>query len=226
MKIYAINGSPRKSGNSMQMLQQWVAGFTNQHPQADVQVVNLYDLTYTGCRSCFACKRKGGRFYGTCPIKDGIHDLIANVQHADAVAIAAPMYFGAVNAYTMAFLERLIFSVTSYRMRHESVAPKDIPFTMLYTMNAPQPFAAEHGYDRVWDGLEWYIANAFRTPVHRVAAYFTYQFRNYDDYEMEMFSEPEKRAWRDTQFPLDLKAAYAAGADVAANLSPDYIPRL
>lgn len=133
MKIIAINGSPHKDGNSVQLLNKWVEGFKYLHPEAEVETINLYDYTYTGCRSCFACKRKGGKFYGTCPIRDGLHDLIPLVQHADAVAIAAPIYFGSINAYTKAFLERLLFSVTTYGEGHASVAPKNIPSKMIYT---------------------------------------------------------------------------------------------
>lgn len=218
MKVIAINGSPRKDGNSMKLPGQWIEGFKHVHKDADVEVINLYDYSYTGCRSCFSCKRKGGKFYGTCPIRDGLYELIPKVQNADAVAVAAPIYFGAINAYTRAFFERLLFCVTTYRKNHDSVAPKDIPFTMIYSMNATEELAQAHGYIRDWDEFEWYISNAFRKPVHRVVAYYTYQFKHYEDYEMEMFSEEDKRNYRDAHFPEDLKNAWSAGADVAASL--------
>ncbi len=215
MKVIAINGSPRKDGNSVELLNEWIDGVKYLHKDAEIEVLNLYDYTYTGCRSCFACKRKGGKFYGTCPIRDGLYDLIPKVQYADAVAIAAPIYFGSINAYTKAFLERLLFSVTTYREGHESVAPKDIPFTMIYSMNAPKEWAEAHGYDKQWDEIEWYIANAFRRPVHRVVSYYTYQFKHYEDYEMELFSEEDKRKYKAVHFPEDLKKAWYAGIDVA-----------
>lgn len=218
MKVIAINGSPRKDGNSMALLNEWIKGIKHLRNDADVEVINLYDYSYTGCRSCFSCKRKGGKFYGTCPIRDGLYELIPKVQHADAVAIAAPMYFGSINAYTKAFLERLLFSVTTYRKNHDSVAPKNIPFTMIYSMNATKELAESHGYLREWDEIEWYISNAFRMPVNRVVAYYTYQFKHYEDYEMEMFSEEDKRNYRTVHFPEDLKKARDAGMDVAERL--------
>lgn len=109
MKIIAINGSPRKGWNSDKLLLSWVDGVKSTCNDADIEVVNLYDLTFTGCRSCFACKLKDGKFFGTCPINDGIHDILAGIRHADAVAIAAPIYFGDINAYTKCLLERMIF---------------------------------------------------------------------------------------------------------------------
>lgn len=218
MKIIAINGSPRKDGNSAKMLHKWVEGFKYIHPDAEVVWVNLYTLKFTGCTSCFSCKRKNGKFYGQCPIKDDIHDLIPAVYDADAVAVACPIYFGELGAYTRCFLERALFCKTSYRLHHDSLATKPVPVTMIYTMNCPKEMAEEIHYPQHWNDIEAYISNAFRYPAKRVCAYNTYQFRNYDDYEMEMFSEVEKRHYRDEHFQEDEKAAYYAGMDTAENL--------
>lgn len=214
MKIVAINGSPRRTGNSAQMLKAYVAGVLSENPEAEVEYVDLYTLKFTGCTSCFSCKRKNGAFYGKCPIKDGIHDLINAVYDADAVAIAAPIYIGDVNAYTKCFLERLIFSRTTYRLSHESLAEKPVPATMIYTMNCPKEVVAQIGYDRILENNDRYVGHALRHPVSRVCAYNTYQFRNYDDYEMEIFTEEEKRRYRDEHFEDDKRAAFEAGANV------------
>lgn len=211
MKIIAINGSPRKKGNSAAMLKSWVDGAKAAQPDLECQWIDLYSLTFTGCRSCFHCKRKNGKFYGQCPIKDGIHDLIPAVYAADALALACPIYFGEPDAYTRCFLERAMFCKTTYRKNHDSLAPKPVPVTMIYTMNCPQELAEQHNYPMHWDDLEFYIANAFRHPVTRVCAWNTYQFANYDDYEMEMFSEAEKRQYRDAHFNDELQAAFRAG---------------
>ncbi|MDE7402567.1 MAG: flavodoxin family protein [Muribaculaceae bacterium] len=218
MKIIAINGSPRKDCNSAKMLQKWVEGFKYIFPEVEVKWVDLYSLTYTGCRSCFSCKRKNGKFYGQCPIKDDIHDLIPEVYDADAVAFACPIYFGELGAYTRCFLERALFCKTSYRLHHDSLAPKPVPVTMIYSMNCPKDMASELHYEQHWNDIEAYISNAFRYPSKRVCAYNTYQFRNYADYEMEMFNEEEKRHYRDEHFPIDEKTAYYAGMDTAENL--------
>lgn len=60
MKIIAINGSPRIKGNSSAMLKSCTEGAKESRPVTSIQWVRLYNLTYTGCRSCFACKRKKG----------------------------------------------------------------------------------------------------------------------------------------------------------------------
>jgi hypothetical protein len=86
---------------------------------------------------------------------------------------------------------------------------------MIYTMNVPPDVAEEFHYPKVWDTEEWYVANAFRHPVKRLCAYFTYQFDNYANYEAEMFDEGQKRHYRDTQFPQELQAAFDSGAETA-----------
>lgn len=146
MKIMAINGSPRKNGNSASMLKSWMEGAKSANPNAQTEWVNLYDLTYTGCKSCFACKRKGGKHYGQCPVADDLHNIIPAVYDAAALAIASPIYFGELNAYTRCFLERTLFCKTSYRKNHDSLASRPVPVTMIYTMNCPREMAETHHY--------------------------------------------------------------------------------
>jgi len=57
-KALFINGSPRKNGNTAQLLKRAMNGA--REAGAEVELVNLYDrsLNYKGCMSCFACKIK------------------------------------------------------------------------------------------------------------------------------------------------------------------------
>ena len=58
-KAFFINGSPRKNGNTAQLLKRAMDGA--REAGAEVELVNLYDrsMNYKGCMSCFACKAKG-----------------------------------------------------------------------------------------------------------------------------------------------------------------------
>ena len=218
MKIVAINGSPRKDFNDALMLKSWVEGFKSVDPDAEVEYVNLYSLKFTGCTSCFSCKRINGKFYGQCPVKDDLLTLIPKFYEADAIAIASPIYFGEINGYTRCMLERVLFSHTTYRKNHESLNKRHIPVTMIYTMNCPKDLTEKIGYTANWDEIEAYIGNTFRHAVRRVCAYNTYQFRNYADYEMELFTEEEKREYRDANFHADLQQAFETAREVAENL--------
>ena len=54
MKIIAINGSPRENKNTGTLLKKALEGAES--CGAEIEFINLYDLDYKGCISCFACK--------------------------------------------------------------------------------------------------------------------------------------------------------------------------
>jgi len=60
------------------------------------EIINVYDLNYTGCKSCFACKRLEGKSYGKCAVKDDIHEVLEKVSQADGLIFGSPVYFGTI----------------------------------------------------------------------------------------------------------------------------------
>ena len=54
MKIVAVNGGPRKNCNTAQLLDSFLTGVREAAPDAEIEVIHLYDYLYTGCKSCFA----------------------------------------------------------------------------------------------------------------------------------------------------------------------------
>ena len=57
-KTFAMffNASPRKNWNTYKMLEAAKAGA--EEAGAETELVNLYDISFPGCKSCFACKLK------------------------------------------------------------------------------------------------------------------------------------------------------------------------
>ncbi len=51
MKVIALNGSPRKNFNTGTLLKKALEGAESEG--ADTELINLYDLDYKGCNSCF-----------------------------------------------------------------------------------------------------------------------------------------------------------------------------
>ena len=88
-KALFINGSPRKNGNTAQLLKRAMDGA--REAGAEVELVNLYDriLNYKGCMSCFACKIKGGR-KGICSFKDDLQPIMEKVMEADVLVCGSP----------------------------------------------------------------------------------------------------------------------------------------
>ena len=67
--VLAVNGSPRRKGNTAELLRRILEGA--QSAGAATELVNLYDLDFKGCISCFSCKRKD-RPHGVCAMKDDL----------------------------------------------------------------------------------------------------------------------------------------------------------
>ena len=56
MKVMAFNGSPRKKKwNTVTLLKSALEGAAS--VGAETELVQLYDLDFSGCISCFSCKK-------------------------------------------------------------------------------------------------------------------------------------------------------------------------
>lgn len=75
-KILLLNASPRKNWNTAQILKSAMRGA--QTAGAEVEYIDLYDLNFTGCRSCMLCKRKGVERC-RCYWKDDLSPIIGKV---------------------------------------------------------------------------------------------------------------------------------------------------
>ena len=97
MKVMLLNGSPRKNWNTAQVLKSAQKGAES--VGAETEYIDLYDLTYTGCRSCMACKRKGAERC-KCFWKDDLSPVIDRIFAADALFVGSPIYLGDITRYT------------------------------------------------------------------------------------------------------------------------------
>ena len=111
MRAIAINGSPRKGWNTDMLLQQALKGAA--YAGAETELIQLSDLTYSGCRSCFACKRTRAET-GRCMWKDDLQPVFDKILSADAVFMGSPIYLGNVSGMMYCLMERLVFSLLSY----------------------------------------------------------------------------------------------------------------
>lgn len=126
MKVYAINGSPRKNKNTATLLQKALDGVKEaaKDKEIETEIINLYDYNYTGCKSCFACKRLEGKSYGKCAVKDDIQEVLEKVSQADGIIFGSPVYFLDITGQLRSFIERLLFPYLVYDKNYSSLAQK------------------------------------------------------------------------------------------------------
>ena len=201
VKALFINGSPRKNGNTAQLLKRAMDGA--REAGAEVELVNL------GCMSCFACKLKGGK-KGVCSFKDDLQPILQKAVEADVLVCGSPNYCGYPSAALRAFMERMEFPAVNYSDYSKPVVLKRICSATIYTMNCPnEEVYRQMNYPILMDTSAKQLA--VFGPTEILCSYDTYQFSNYDRYDAATFSEAHKAEVRETQFPIDLEKAYELG---------------
>lgn len=167
MKIYGINGSPRKNKNTATLLQKALEGVKEaaKDKEIETEIINLYDLNYTGCISCFACKRLGSKSYGKCAVKDDLQEVLEKVSQADGLIFSSPVYFSNVTGKLLSFLERLLFPYLVYDNNGTSLAPKRMPTAFIYTMNVKEEVMKQIGYLKTFERMESNIGHIFTKPL-------------------------------------------------------------
>ncbi len=207
MNVIGLNGSPRKNWNSAQMLEHALQGAVS--AGAQTELIHLIDLSFTGCRSCFACKRKGGKSFGRCAAKDDLSSILDRILTSDAVIISAPVYFGDVPGMVRNLFERLWFPGLMYRRDGACAYDKKVKVGLIYTMNCPD----EHFYDGLIGGHKNTFERFFgETKV--ICATETLQFENYDLYVGDMFDVPRRQEKHEKVFPKDCERAFQMGFEL------------
>ncbi len=214
-KIYAVNGSPRNSGNTAKILQQALSGAAS--AGADVELINLGRLNFSGCRSCFACKLKDGDSFGRCALKDDLTAILEKIIHSDGIIMGTPIYFGAESGLFRNFMERLFFPLLKYTSPPSSAAPKQLKTALVYTMNIPENAVESYGYREYLDKCKSFSQLIFGgSETETLYVCDTWQFDDYAKYESSLFDPVHKAEVRKNIFPEYLRQAFELGRKIAA----------
>lgn len=211
MEMYLIDGSPRKKWNTATILQNVHDGAKAANPGLKATTVSLYGYNYTGCISCFACKKIGGSSYGKCVVKDDIEPVMQAALRADIVVFGSPIYFGDITGMLRCFLERFLFPNFVYDAAHTSIAPRKLHSAFVYTMNCNEQLAAQFQYPQHLSPMEQFVGRTFGHAPLVQYVYDTYQFPDYSKYENTLFSPEKKKEVREKVFPVDCENAQAMG---------------
>ena len=205
-KVVIVNGSPRKNRNTAQVLKSAQKGAES--VGAVVEYIDLYDLKFTGCRSCLACKRKGIAEPCMCYWKDDLSPVLDSIYEADRLITGSPIYFGEPTGIFRSFLERLVFPALSYD-DYSSVFKGKVDVNVFLTMNAGK----EHYDETYCKRMEEYFApfRFLNGSVQIVPVCDTLQVQNYSKFAMAGFSEEHKKAVHEAEFPLALEKAFRIG---------------
>lgn len=204
-KIVAINGGPRKGWNTDMLIDEAVKGAESKG--AEVQKFNLYELDrFTGCISCFGCKREAHR--GECVCKDALKPVLEAVRSSDGLIMGAPNYFGDLAAEFKLFYERLVFPYLTYNKENPCCNDRKIPVLLLMTSNA-----SDTAYSDILENYRQ-VLSKFIGPTKVFVCGETLQVKDYSKFDWTFFDAAQRIERREKVFPEELRKAYELGASL------------
>lgn len=210
-KIIAVNAGPRKGWNTDQLIQKAAEGA--EAAGCETEYIDLFKLEkYTGCVSCFGCKRENN--FGKCVCRDGLSGVLEKIRHADGLIIGSPNYLGNLTASFRALYERLVFQSLTYNRETPCCNAHKIPVLLIMTSNCSEEMYGAIGYAPL---LEQYkgTLGTFVGPTEIFCCGDTLQVNDYSPYNWTMFDPEAKKKRHDETFGDYLAAAFEAGKKLA-----------
>lgn len=115
MKVLGIYGSPRKGGNTDQLLDKVLEGA--QSAGAEISRVYARDLKMSGCIECGGCDKTG-----KCVVDDDMQSVYPLLEEAGVIFLASPIFFYSVTAQVKALIDR---SQANWSKRMLEKTPKE-----------------------------------------------------------------------------------------------------
>lgn len=208
-KIVVVNGGPRKGWNTDTLLTEAAKGAES--VGAEIIRFDLFRLEkYTGCISCFGCKRE--KFKGHCICRDGLTPVLDAIREAHGLIIGAPIYLSEFTASFRALYERLIFQNLTYTKEQPCCNEHMIPALLVMTSNAPQEM-----YQGLMDNYQRTM-NSFVGPTKVLISADTLQLKDYNstDWKWTIFDPEKKKKRHETVFPEECKKAFEMGKELCS----------
>ncbi len=208
MKLIAICGSARGQGNTAKMLHQVIEGAKS--AGAETEYVNLFDLHYTDCISCYACKLKGNKSFAHCTLNDELKPLLQRIEKSDALVFGSPVYYGNLSGQMRSFTDRLLFQYLDYGHTGKGPKPKNFKTALIATMNMGSDDCIKRG---VKDSLEWFSEVIGHTlgSCELIILTNTVMFNDYSKYVYQMPDVEEKSSRTEEISAEDLLRAFDLG---------------
>ena len=87
MKTLIFNGSPRKNGNTVSLINRLM-----ELMDGEFKVVDAYRSNISPCMDCRYCWKQPG-----CAIDDEMQEVYRYIEECDNIVIASPIYFSELN---------------------------------------------------------------------------------------------------------------------------------
>jgi multimeric flavodoxin WrbA len=109
MKVIAINGSPRKEGNTYHALH--MVGSKLKENGIDFEILHVGNKEIHGCLACGKCRKNQDEKCGI--TSDPLNEWIQILKEADGIILSSPVYFAGISGTMKCFLDRLFYVANS-----------------------------------------------------------------------------------------------------------------
>jgi multimeric flavodoxin WrbA len=120
MKVLALNGSPRKDGNTVTLQKKFLEGIS-QNQDNTVREIDLQGKNINPCIACNACEKRGDKY---CVISDDTRAIYDAFLNSDLVVFSTPVYWWGMTAQIKLFVDRLyalIWDAGNLRFRKKKI---------------------------------------------------------------------------------------------------------
>lgn len=101
-KVLILSGSPRKSGNSDLLCDEFMRGA--QEAGHKVEKIRVASKKVAPCSGCYYCRDH----QGACVHKDDMAEILQKMIDADVLVLASPVYFYSIDAQLKAVIDRTV----------------------------------------------------------------------------------------------------------------------
>ena len=116
MKTIIINGSPRKKGGTAAIL-----SALRSQLQGEIIQIDTYTAKISPCIDCRYCWT-----HAACAIDDEMQHVYQQINQADTIILASPIYFGEITGSLLNFASRLQFFWTAKHFKNQPVLQKKV----------------------------------------------------------------------------------------------------
>ena len=136
MRIIAINGSPRKQGNTSNIVRAMLEGAAS--AGAETTEVRLHDIDLKGCMGCLSCRQNPG----VCKQQDDLSPCLEALKSCNGYVIGSPIYMYHVTGQMKIFVDRVYSLYISREQQpglYDSALPKGKTYGMVTSQGHPDP---------------------------------------------------------------------------------------
>ena len=97
MKTLIFSGTPRKNGDTMTLVNEFIS-----YLEGEYKIIDVYDCNIKPCIDCRYCRKNAG-----CALNDEMQDVYNYIEECDNILIASPLYFSELSGQLLAITSRL-----------------------------------------------------------------------------------------------------------------------